>query len=355
MSSNLRKAVKDFVAVLTEPNKNKTSAFDTQAEVVRVDGDTAWVHIPGGVDETPVQLTVNAKKGDNVQVRVGGGKAWIVGNGSSPPTDDARAIEADNKASSAVENANIAKLAAGQAEEAATQAMNSAAEAKRTTDEINAYAETAGKTVTQILNDGETAGVAAQQAKDAADNAIKGLGQVEDVVGTLNWITEHSKVTEDQTPKAGKSYYIKRLDGTFVLVTDVEGKNPAEEGWYELTEAVQNYILSHLALTDDGLYVMKDGSKWKVLIGDDGVRILDPNNNAINQMLGTGNIMGYISGMHTVTDQDSIEFYSGEDILGYIGNNKLFFASAEITSNLYVTDKYVWRQTPQGAMGLYLR
>lgn len=195
----------------------------------------------------------------------------------------------------------------------------------------------------------------AEQAQSAADSAMKGLGQVEDVVGTLNWITEHSKVTEDTTPKAGKSYYVKNQDNTFTLVTDVEGKNPAQEGWYELTEAVQNYILSHLALTNEGLYVMKDDSHWRLLIKNDGVYVVDENNVPVNQMGVMGNVVGYETNMHLKMDYDSIDFMDGENRLGYIGNNKLLFASAEVTSNLYVTDKYVWRKTPQGAMGLYLR
>ena len=79
-------------------NKKKTAAYDTQATVLRVEGDTAWVHIPGGVDETPVKLTIAASPGDTVQVRVSGGSAWINGNQSAPPTDDTLAREAKQKA-----------------------------------------------------------------------------------------------------------------------------------------------------------------------------------------------------------------------------------------------------------------
>lgn len=157
----------------------------------------------------------------------------------------------------------------------------------------------------------------AEQAKTAADTAMKGLGQVEDVVGTLNWITEHSSVTEDTTPTAGKSYYIKNQDGTFTLVTDVEGKNPAQEGWYELTEAVQNYILSHLALANEGLYVMKDGSAWKVNIADDGIYILDPNNNSVNQMAADGNLIGYEDETHAKIDYHSLQLIGRGDLTPY--------------------------------------
>ena len=71
-----------------------TQSYDTQATVVRVEDDTLWVHIPGGVDETPVQRTISASEGDVIQIRVGGGSAWAVGNASAPPTDDTMANHA---------------------------------------------------------------------------------------------------------------------------------------------------------------------------------------------------------------------------------------------------------------------
>ena len=82
------KQIKDDIAGAMAALAPKTNPYDTEAEVVRVEGGTAWVHIPGGVDETPVALTINAKEGDTVRVRVGGGSAWIVGNATAPPTDD---------------------------------------------------------------------------------------------------------------------------------------------------------------------------------------------------------------------------------------------------------------------------
>ena len=62
-------------------SKPKTSPYDTTATVKRIEDGIAWVQIPGGVDETPVKLTVNAEAGDTVQVRVSGGTAFLVGNG----------------------------------------------------------------------------------------------------------------------------------------------------------------------------------------------------------------------------------------------------------------------------------
>lgn len=84
---------KDMMAAL-QASGPKTAPYDTTAEVVRIDGSTAWVHIAGGVDVTPAELTIDAKAGDIVQVRVSGGRAFLVGNGTAPPTDDTKAIEA---------------------------------------------------------------------------------------------------------------------------------------------------------------------------------------------------------------------------------------------------------------------
>lgn len=75
MSSSLNRIKKNIIEAMQSANNQGTSAYDSVTEVRRVEGDTAWVHIAGGVDETPVKLTIAAKAGDTVQVRVGGGRA----------------------------------------------------------------------------------------------------------------------------------------------------------------------------------------------------------------------------------------------------------------------------------------
>lgn len=95
--------------------KKKPAAYDTAATVTRVEGDILWVHIPGGVDETPVQRTVGASPGDVIQIRVGGGRAWAVGNATAPPTDDtvarsalqALTMETDERVQAVREEAEI--------------------------------------------------------------------------------------------------------------------------------------------------------------------------------------------------------------------------------------------------------
>lgn len=82
----------EFVKEIASTMKqSKTKAYDTVAKVLRVDEKTAYVHIDGGADETPAQMAINCKAGDSVKIRVSGGKAWLTGNLTSPPTDDTAA------------------------------------------------------------------------------------------------------------------------------------------------------------------------------------------------------------------------------------------------------------------------
>lgn len=88
--------------------KQTPTPYDAPAVVTRIEGNaTAWVKIAGSDTETPVKLTIDAKAGDTVQVRVGGGSAWLTGNQTAPPTDDTKAdkaMEQANKASGVATN-----------------------------------------------------------------------------------------------------------------------------------------------------------------------------------------------------------------------------------------------------------
>lgn len=92
------KLEKELVNAIQQANKKTTSAYDTLATVTRIEGATAWVHVDGGVEETPVEMTIACKKGDKVRVRFSGGYAYTIGNSTAPPTDDYTANIAKNTA-----------------------------------------------------------------------------------------------------------------------------------------------------------------------------------------------------------------------------------------------------------------
>lgn len=264
-----------------------------------------------------------------------------------------------------------ARASAEIAKASADSALEYAETAKETTDEIVAYAETAGKTVTQILNDGETAGEMARQATESATTALKGLSTVEDVVDTLNWIATHCQYnkTTDVTIVTGKAYYTvtatqvssptdadiatyyELVSGAYVKTTDtsvVSGKtyytvvgepvtNPvvADIGTYyelEITEAVSNYINTHVAVTDEGLWLIPDNTQGsnKVLIAvggtghtyeQAGTYIIDGSDNVLAQFLANGAQIGQSGGAHSVIDANGQRFYAtnGTTLIAHLG------------------------------------
>ena len=315
MSVGIDKLASELQKVIEEKDKNKKTPYDTEAEVVRVDTEVVWVKIPGGVDETPVQKTVNAKVGDIVQVRVSGGRAFLVGNGTNPPTDDTKANEASYQAQNA-------EVHAVNAEGAAADAMKSAENARIDASIAHQMAEDATTSADQ-------AKTKANEASTAANASLTQLGVVEDVVGTLTWLSEHAEFsltedtevdtnkqyyealwgyfqTEDTKIDRSKTYYERSGEGTdedpyvYTVVTSPSIKHLSEYyeykftgyepvllseddspiGYYEITsidEAVTNFIGTHLALTEQGLWVVADAdNEYKVLVASDGVYIYGP-------------------------------------------------------------------------------
>ena len=146
---------KDFAQLISQSKSNKTGPYDTQATVKRVEGNTVWVSIPGGVDETPIDKTVNCSAGDKVQVRVSGGRAWITGNASAPPTDDTTAIKARTTATEAQVLAVDAKETADAVEGIATSASATAVTAKTIAEGVNEHFwhDNTGAHVTEVTQE----------------------------------------------------------------------------------------------------------------------------------------------------------------------------------------------------------
>lgn len=338
--SEIDNIAKQLADVIREKDKKVPEPYDTTAVVTRVDSDgTAWVHIAGGVDETPVKKTISCQTGDSVQVRVSGGRAWITGNASAPPTDDATANVAKTTAAQA-------QGAAIEAQETATEAINQAIGAAEAAASARRSAQEASTAATEAT---EAAGV----ANLAANNALTQLGTVEEVVGTLNWIAEHATYypTKDSEPIDGKMYfsitgtavsspvdsglssYYELVSGKYYLTADTtvdatktyytvaaslvsvaESDDPATLGYYEISsidDAVSNYIQTHLTLTDEGLFILMDSNGYKLKLTNDGAYIVDPSGATVatySTEAVIGNLNGYNylrlsrSGMRLTTD-----------------------------------------------------
>lgn len=294
--------IKDFVTTMKTASDEKTKAYDTTATVTRIEGNTAWVHIPGGVDETPVKMTIKAKAGDAVQVRVSSGKAFLVGNATAPPTDDTRAIGAARMASSAEDAARIAHAAANDAQESADRAYTAAEEAQASAN--RAYAS-------------------AVNASDYASRALGSLSTVQSVAETLTWITQHGTMTltTDTELDPTHVYFVQDSTGDYVvgnvhysLVTEPNVDDLST--YYELTidESLNNYVGTHLALTGEGLWLLPASSGTsKVLIATGagttyttaGTYIIDNTGGIVASFRADGAQIGQADLMHIVMSVDS--------------------------------------------------
>lgn len=86
---------------LIRKNEKRTGS-DYTATVTRVKDGIAYVQITGAeITDTPVAMSVDAKAGDQVRVRINGGKAWLTGNDTRPPNDSTADLE---KVSNTTEN-----------------------------------------------------------------------------------------------------------------------------------------------------------------------------------------------------------------------------------------------------------
>lgn len=252
----------------------RNDSATTSGIVTRIDSDgTVWAQLTGASTDTPCRTsTVAVKAGDFVTVEVGGGSARITGNITSPSTDDETAEKAAASAGKAIEDAARASVAAASAEVSAVSAQQSA--------------EIAYGAAQDAARDAAQAQTSARTANTAANDALTQLGVVEQVVDVLSWISEHAtyKASTDTEVVAGKFYFTRSGSGTaqdpyvYTYVVSPTG-NPSTNHYYEIDsidEAVSNYISSHLALTNDGLYIIKDNNGYKVLLSNAGMSVYDP-------------------------------------------------------------------------------
>lgn len=81
--------------------RSRSHGSDYTGTVTKVENGIAYVQLTGSeITDTPVTMSIDAKPGDKVRVRVNNGKAWLTGNDTAPPTNDTEKIKKlrrDNK------------------------------------------------------------------------------------------------------------------------------------------------------------------------------------------------------------------------------------------------------------------
>lgn len=146
-------------------------------------------------------------------------------------------------------------------------------------DDMADAAQAAHTTLTQIYADAESAKTDATTARSAADSAMKGLGQVEDVVGVLEWITSHGEMESQQgeTFDSTKVYFIIDPNGDYViggthysLVTNPVAADIDSYYCLSVDRSIQNYVATHIVVDSEGLWIIPDSGGNKVLIATGG-------------------------------------------------------------------------------------
>ena len=234
--------------------------------------------------------------------------------------------------------------------DAAEQAKSDALRAKGAADDAADAAE---------LADGKAdeAKASALAAGKAAYGALTQLSLVEDVVGTLAWITKHGRyaLTADETVTPGKHYFIKTGDSYSLVISPAA--DPKTAGYYELVsvdEALSNYVASHLSLTDQGLWVTKDNNAYKILLASDGMKVYDSGGNLVatfgESIRFSSSRPQYIGGEDAFiiffdSDNDGVPdaINIGGNNVTFLGNRRLSdlissLDDAEKTATNYITD-----------------
>lgn len=237
--------VREFIQIFKSSYGTDTRPLDTQAQVLRVENGVAWVHIPGGVEETPVKLTVNAEAGDTVQVRIGGGRAWITGNATNPPTDDKTAIKSGKIA-------QIAQKKASTAKETADGADSKAKDALKLAEGINEHFwhNNTGAHITQVTQ---------EEYEDDPANAGGNLLMTSGGMAVRNGTAELASFTGTQAQIGKSGHFHTMVDDDSMTFDDGNGNTFSIEAFYRdgvnggrITKMVDAINRAELAVRSDG-------------------------------------------------------------------------------------------------------
>ena len=322
----------DLINIIKQAVNEKTSAYDTNAEVVRVEDGVIWAKFAGGVEETPIEKTINAKVGDQIKVRVAGGRAWAQGNASAPPTDDTRANEAKNTANNAVVMSTIAQKAAESAVESAEVANVAAAEATATAESVHDIAVQAQTDATEV--------------KQNLQSVVQGATTVEKAVSVMQTameaIIDYDPNTTQETfsGDGSETDFALQTEATDILAVTVDGETveyttavvsdvtvvtidpaPADESEISITyeHATTQEWFWHDA---NGAHVLGDESGYRNDIKSTGMDVVEvANEKSVAEFGASGARIGQTDESHLEMDYHSMQLIDKEgDTYFYISD-----------------------------------
>ena len=167
-------------------------------------------------------------------------------------------------------------------------------------------------------------------------------------------------LTTDTELDPSHVYFVQDENGDYVVGNVhysivAEPKETDLSSYYVLTidESLNNYVATHLALTDEGLWVLNDENGWRLLVAGDGVSIIDGQGRLVAQYKSTITL-GTNDGNQLNLTPDAIVFAIAGQTIAYIAQDKLMTTNAELSGALFVGDYYV-RQKSNGKLAVGLR
>ena len=274
----------------------------------------------------------------------------------------ASATNAENFASAAQQSASTASTAATNAETSAGNAATSASNAATNAQAAATSASAAEGSAQTAASEAAEAKTSATNASEYASRALGNLSTVQSVTETLNWITQHGTMTltTDTALDPSHVYFTQDENGDYVVGNVhysivAEPKKSDLSTYYVLSidESLNNYVATHLALTDEGLWVLSDTNGWRLLVAGDGVSIIDSQGKTVAQYRSTITL-GTNDGNQLNLTPDAIAFAIAGQTIAYIAQDKLMTTNAELSGALFVGDYYV-RQKSNGKLAVGLR
>ena len=286
---------------------------------------------------------------------------------------------AQTSASNALTAANNAQTSADAAQSSADSAFTAASEAQTSADSALTAANNAQTSADAAQTSADEAADSAQIANSSANAALTQLGAVEDVVGVFDWLKTHATyvLTDDTAVEDGKWYFTR--SGTSpnyiyeVVVSPSPDADPSALGYYELVsvkEAVQDYVTSHMALTDEGLWLQTQSSSSKILLASTGAYIYGDSGQQLAKY-GTEASIGDPNGFHITISPvtHEIGFWRGSETnsankVAYVSEDKLYITQSVVLQQMDIGEpvadgglgQWSWRvHEIDGSNNLYLK
>lgn len=352
------KVVDTIVKTIDARIKKPSSAYSTEAQVKRIEGQTAYVDIPGGEPNMPARLTIDAKVGDTVQVSVDDHKATLTGNRTAPPTDDTTANEAKDTAEKNKRKVIKLEEQTGLIRQGVEGAQNMARQAEE--DAENALTAANGKNKVYYLATQPTGGT--YQIGDtwfdtANDNKIyhwNGTAWTASLLGddaldtfSANHINAGSIDASDVTISnldAGNitSGYLNanRIQVGSLPINKTDGLQTALDN----AGAANSYVTTISGKTGIAVHMANDTSNY-ALINSNGLEIYKSGNSVAT--FGSSVTLGKSTDYHAIISNGLMSFYNytGSDLVGqiiwasykhiglYSGDGELILTPTSTTTN----------------------